>query len=289
MKRILITGARGYIGSAFRRYMEQFPDAYEIDAVSLRGDAWQQYDFSPSHVILHAAGLAHIKETRGNTQDYYTVNRDLTARVAQRAKAAGVGQFIFLSSMSVYGMDEGTITPQTVPQPKTSYGKSKLAAEQILQAMQTDLFRVAILRPPMVYGPGCKGNYQTLEKLARRLPICPDYKNRRSMISIDHLCAAIRYFIDSEAAGVFCPQDPEYVCTYDMMRQIAKKHGKHLPLTKALNFGPALLRRFTAKGRKAFGDLIYCDESKRSDASLQFGEVYRGGNPVGAGSDLDRF
>lgn len=269
MKRILVTGANSYIGRAFRIYMERFPDEYETAAVSLRGEAWKAYDFSKFDVILHTAGLAHAKETTQNAPQYYRINRDLSAEAAEKAKTEGVRQFIYLSSMSVYGMDEGVITPDTIPHPKNSYGKSKLEAEELLRELETQDFRVAILRPPMVYGPGCKGNYQALVKLARVLPVCPDYENRRSMISTENLCVSIKQVIDEEAAGTFCHQDPEYTCTCRMICEIAESNGRIIPQTKLLNFVPALLRRTTKKGKKAFGSLVYQDESQRGDAGVQ--------------------
>lgn len=269
MKEILITGAGGYIGRAFSEYIRQFPDMYRTAGVSLRGGGWRTSDFSRYDAILHAAGLAHVRETRENSPLYYRINRDLTVETAEKARAEGVGQFIFLSSMSVYGIDEGIITPDTVPRPESSYGKSKLEAEERLQELETKDFRVAILRPPMVYGPGCKGNYQILVKLAKYLPVCPSYENRRSAVSIENLCAFIRETVDSGAGGIFCPRDPEYFCTCLTIRRIAEKRGRHLPLTGALNFGPVLLRRFTRSGRKAFGDLVYCDEGQCHYAGVQ--------------------
>ena len=257
MKRVLITGTQGYIGASFRAYLGQFPETYAAECVSLRGEDWKERDFSPYDSIVHAAGLAHIRETAQNAPLYDEINRDLTIAVAQKAKREGVGQFVFLSSMSVYGVEEGEITPDTPPHPKSRYGKSKLEAERMLQAMESEEFAVAILRPPMVYGPGCKGNYRALVKLAEVLPVCPKYENRRSMISIERLCADLKETVDRRARGVFCPQDPAYVCTCDMICAIAAKKGRHLRQTRLLNFAPALLKRCTRQGKKAFGDLTY--------------------------------
>lgn len=268
MKRILVTGADGYISRSFRQYMERFPNEYAVSAASLRGESWKDLDFSGCSVVLHTAGLAHEKETRENARLYYKINRDLTAEVAEKAKAEGVGQFVFLSSMSVYGMEEGVITPDSVPRPRSSYGRSKLEAEKLLLKMRTEGFRVSVLRPPMVYGEGCRGNYQALVKLARILPVCPDYQNRRSMISIENLCEDIKGIIDSGADGIFCPQDPNYVCTCEMICEIAKRNGRKIPRTRLLNFVPAMLRKFTKKGRKAFGSLVYQDGSQRGHARV---------------------
>ncbi|MBQ9459655.1 MAG: NAD-dependent epimerase/dehydratase family protein [Oscillospiraceae bacterium] len=257
MKRVLITGKSGYIASSLLAYLNRFPEKYAAEAVSLRGNAWREEDFSRFDAVVHCAGLAHIRETAENARYYFEVNRDLTLSVARKAEIAGVRQFVFLSSLSVYGMDEGVITPETMPRPKTAYGKSKLEAEYALRAMDSERFRVAILRPPMVYGPGCKGNYQTLVKLAQKLPAIPTYKNQRSAVAVDRLCEVIREVIDAETQGIFVPQDEEYLCTCAELRKLAAEQGRRCVSTEALNFGPALLRRFTAKGRKAFGDLIY--------------------------------
>lgn len=268
MKRILITGSGSYIGRAFGAYMGRFPEAYRADAISLRGAMWRTFDFSPYDVILHTAGLAHVRETARNRPIYYAVNRDLTVETAKKAKAEGMRQFIFLSSMSVYGLEEGVITPDTVPRPRTSYGKSKLEAENQLREMETPDFHVAILRPPMVYGEGCKGNYQALVKLAKVLPVCPDYENRRSMLSIERLCGFIKWVMDEDVGGLFCPQDPEYVCTCRMICELAGKGGREIPQTRWLNFVPALLRRFTKKGKKAFGSLVYQNEGQCGHAGV---------------------
>lgn len=219
---------------------------------------------------------------------YYQINRDLAVETAKRARSVRVGQFVFLSSMSVYGMDEGVITPKTCPQPKSSYGKSKLEAEKLLEELRTASFQVAILRSPMVYGEGCKGNYQTLVKLAGLLPACPAYENQRSAIFIETLCAYMKKVIDDRADGIFCPQDSNYFCTCQVIHRLAEKQGRHLLVTGALNFGPALLRRFTTAGRKAFGDLVYLDEGQCSDAGVQRGEVHRGSGPVSVEPDLER-
>ncbi len=257
MKRVLITGKTGYIAVSLYNCLKGFPEEYAVETITLRGESWRAEDFSGYDAVVHCAGLAHSRETVENAHLYYEINRDLTVAVAKKAKADGVRQFVFLSSLSVYGMDEGVITPETAPQPKSAYGKSKLEAERALRAMESEEFRVAILRPPMVYGSGCKGNYQMLAKLARRLPAIPSYVNQRSAVSIARLCECIRTVIDDCAGGIFVPQDTAYLCTCAEIRRLAAENGRRPPVTGLLNFGPALLRRFTAKGRKAFGNLTY--------------------------------
>lgn len=258
MTNILITGAGSYIGSSLANYMSQWPQDYHVDTLDMVGDAWRQVDFSAYDAVFHVAGIAHRKETAENAHLYYEVNRDLAAETARKANADGVKHFIFLSSMSIYGLVEGVITADTPPAPCTHYGCSKWQAEGLLKPLNDDSFTVSILRPPMVYGDGCKGNYQALVKLAKLSPICPNYTNQRSMLSIDNLCAYVKALIDRPESGIFFPQDDNYVCTCHMIANIAAQNGKKLKTTRLLNPAVSLLK-YTQKGKKAFGDLIYRD------------------------------
>lgn len=257
MKRILITGANSYIGMSFERYMAQWPEQYQVDTVDMIDGTWREKSFAEYDSIFHVAGIAHQKETEENAHLYYEVNRDLAIQTAEKAKADGASQFIFLSTMAVYGMDEGAISLTTQPNPVTHYGKAKWEAEQQLQSLRDDTFVVSIMRPPMVYGEGCKGNYQSLVKFAKIMPVFPDYQNKRSMLHIDRLCACVKGLIDSGADGLFLPQDEEYVCTCRMVAQIAKDSGKNLPLLRVLNPAVSLVKKCTTAGKKAFGDLYY--------------------------------
>lgn len=260
MKKILITGAGSYIGQSFERYLSRFPGAYQVESVDMVDPSWREHSFGGFDAVFHVAGIAHIKETPENADLYYRVNRDLVIEAAKKAKEDGVRQFVFLSSMSVYGMEEGCITRQTVPAPKSNYGKSKLQAEEGLDALRSDDFAVAILRPPMVYGEGCKGNYQSLVKFAKKMPFFPDYSNKRSMLHIDGLSETVRGIVEDGADGLFLPQDPEYVCTCKMVQGIAREMGKDLKLIRLLNPAVSLVKHTTAIGRKAFGDLYYAKE-----------------------------
>lgn len=257
MKRVIITGARGQIGSGLARCLEG--GDYEVSRLSLRDGAWKTDRFSGVDVLVHTAALVHQRETPENAGLYRQVNCELTRDLAAKAKAEGVGQFVFLSSGSVYGKIEGVITGSTVPQPVTEYGKSKLDAEKALISMRGEGFAIAILRPLMVYGPGCKGNYRTLEKLARILPVLPDYPNRRSLVSLETLCAQMKDLIDRRAEGIFFPQEETAVCTCELVQRIAERQGRHLRRTRLLNPAVSLLRTMTPQGKKAFGDLVYQD------------------------------
>ncbi len=261
MKRILITGSNSYIGTSFSAYMAQWPDAYHVEAISVRGDDWKKKSFSDYDVVLHVAGIAHIKETVENSYLYYQINRDLAIQIAEKAKCEAVMQFVFLSTMAVYGMDEGTINKDTVPTPRTNYGKGKLEAERVITTLSSPRFCVTILRPPMVYGEGCKGNYQKLKQLIKLVPCFPDYANQRSVIHIEKLCQVLKQCIDENTAGVILPQDDQYICTCHMAQEIAKRDGKQLLLLRFLNPVVKMAVQYTSIGKKVFGNLIYEKES----------------------------
>lgn len=256
MKKILITGAGSYIGTCFEKYMSDFSE-YDVEKLDMTEPEWEKTDFSSFDVIYHVAGIAHRKETEENAHLYYDVNRDLTLKVAEKAKKEGVKHFVFLSSMSVYGVEEGVITRETPPSPKSNYGKSKLQAEEGLNSLSDESFSVAVMRPPMVYGEGCKGNYQMLVKFAKILPVFPDYKNERSMIHVDVLSRFVKVLIDGEKSGLFFPQNENYVCTSEMVKEIGRSMGKNIKLLKIMNPAVSILKKFTVQGKKAFGNLIY--------------------------------
>ena len=261
MKKILITGAGSYIGTSLEQYLSQWEEDYRVDTADMLGDDWKSMDFSGYDSLFHVAAIVHRAESKENEALYYRVNRDLACEVAEKAKQEGVRQFIFLSSMSVYGIDSGPVPIHAEPNPKSHYGKSKLQAEQAICAMRSEHFAVAILRPPMVYGQGCKGNYQALVKFAKTMPVFPAYENKRSMLSIDNLVAFVKACIDEGYDGLFCPEDPEHHCTCRMVQQIALGFGRKLPLIKVLNPAVSLVKHCTAVGNKAFGDLYYERES----------------------------
>ncbi|WP_202079446.1 NAD-dependent epimerase/dehydratase family protein [Caldalkalibacillus salinus] len=255
MKRILITGKNSYVGTSLKDWLNKYPDRYSVDTISLRDDTWKKKDLSGYDGVFHVAGIAHIKETKENADLYYKVNRDLAYEVAQKARVDGVKQFIFLSSMSVYGIEIGIIDKDTPAKPISNYGKSKLEAEELIKSLEGTGFKVAIIRPPMIYGKGCKGNYPRLANLALKVPFFPSIENKRSMIYIDNLCEFIRLLIDEASNGIFFPQNNEYVCTSEMVRLIAEIHGKEIRMIKLFN--PILRLSRSSTINKVFGDLVY--------------------------------
>ena len=260
MKKILITGAGSYIGTRFEKYItENFAADYVVDTVDMLGDKWREFDFAGYDSVFHVAGIAHRKETKENAHLYFEINRDLAFEVANKAKRCGVKQFVFLSSMSVYGLDVGVIDKNTLPAPKSNYGKSKLQAEELIEKLRSDDFKVCILRPPMVYGEGCKGNYQTIVKIVKALPVFPRIQNQRSLIKVENLISFVKMAMDSGLDGRYFPQNREYVKTVDLAKDISKSLGKNIYLSVLLGLAVRLFRPFSKKLQKAFGDLVYKD------------------------------
>ncbi|WP_028505931.1 NAD-dependent epimerase/dehydratase family protein [Ruminococcus sp. FC2018] len=255
MKKILITGANSYIGTSFENYMEQFGNDYSVDTVDMIGDSWKSKSFSGYDCVFHVAGIAHQKETLENAHLYYEVNRNLAIATAKKAKRDGVKQFILLSSMNVYGVETGVITKKTVPHPKSHYGKSKLQADEKIVKLDCDSFKVAILRPPMVYGKDCKGNYQRLRSFALKSPIFPNYPNQRSMVYIGNLCEFVKNVIDDERHGLYFPQNSAYVNSSEMIRTVASFKGRKLFMPHIFNPFIYLFRISIIK--KVFGNLTY--------------------------------
>lgn len=258
MKRILVTGENSYIGTSFEKYMSQFGENYKIDTIDMRGDAWRKMNFEFYDSVIHVAGIVHVKEKNDNL--YYQVNRDLAYETAQKAKSDGVSQFIFFSSMSIFGMDTGIITSLTEPNPKSPYGKSKLEAEKLLKTLESESFSVCILRPPMIYGPNSVGNYPRLSKLAKKTPVFPKVNNQRSMLYIDNLNAFLKIAIDSSISGVFHPQNSAYVNTSEMVKVIAKANNRTVHLIPGFNPVIKLLSNRIVVLKKIFGSLIYAED-----------------------------
>ena len=226
MKSILITGADSYIGTSVEAWLKRFLNEYRVDTLDMIRPEWREYSFKGYDVVFHVAGVAHQRETKKNEDLYYKINYKLAIEVAKKARNEGVGQFIILSSMSVYGLNQGVVTKDSIPDPKTFYGKAKWMADCEIEKMQSKDFLVSILRPPMVYGRNCKGNYQMLRKLAIKSPVFAEFKNERSMIYIDNLSEFVKKVIDQEQIGIFQPQNREYVSTTEMVREISNAHQK---------------------------------------------------------------
>ena len=254
MRKVLVIGRESYIGRAFAHFVR---DKFTVEFAGARDGSWRAVDFASFSAVLMAAGLAHRQARPGEKDFYLAANRELPLAVAEKAKKAWVGQFIFLSSLFAYGCKRGEINAGTPANPTDFYGLSKLEAEKALAGLASDTFRVAILRPPMVYGPACRGNFPRLAALVRRLSVFPARPNRRSMIYIENLCRLLQLIVEHGGGGLFHPQNDEYVSTADLVLEMAKAQGCQIRLSRLLNPAVSLLKPFVPEMEKLFGDLYY--------------------------------
>ena len=266
MKKILITGANSYIGTSFEGYInDKYAGEYQIDTIDMLDQGWREKSFSGYDAVFHVAGIAHSdsgKISEEMAKRYYSVNTDLTIEVAKKAKGDKVGQLIFMSSAIVYGGSskigkERRIGRETQPSPENAYGDSKLQAENGILPLSDESFKVCVLRPPMIYGRGCKGNYQALSSFAKKMKFFPYVRNMRSMLYIESLCEFVRLMIENEESGIFFPQNSEYSNTSDMVKMIGQANGRTVHLVKGFAWALKLISPFTSAVNKAFGSLSY--------------------------------
>ncbi len=273
-KRVLILGKDSFIGESFQNYAKaHYGENFTIDVMDMRDESWREHSFADYDIVFNVAGIAHSDTDNISTFEkkcYYDVNADLAVDAAKKAKRDGVKTFIHMSSMIVYGASAGVgedrmIRPDSVPMPENFYGDSKLKGDVYLRRLATTRFKVIVLRPPMIYGDGSKGNYKTLEKIALKSPVFPNIHNDRSMLYIDNLCELLCQVMlisgYKRKAVVLMPQDEEWVTTSKMVADIAKENGKKIWVTGLINpfvyiasLVPGKMGKMT---NKAFGSMCY--------------------------------
>jgi UDP-glucose 4-epimerase len=241
MIRILITGAGSFVGANFRKY-SQFEN---IDEVSLLDTEPEDINFDKYDLVLHLAAIVHQSRKIGE-EEYFRVNRDLCLRVAEQARKSGIRQFIFLSTLKVYGgFVKGSELRNEYSEcfPEDAYGKSKYAAEKALQKLENENFIVSIIRTPLVYGEGVKANMISLVKLVDGFPVLPFGKidNRRNFTFAENLVGYIDRIILKGASGTFITMDDRSHSTTELVDYISKSLGKNVLLFKlpkvVLKFG----------------------------------------------------
>ncbi len=282
MKKILITGANSYIGTSFEKYAyEHYSDQLAVDTVDMIDGSWREKDFSEYDAVFHVAGIAHADVSNVTEEikaKYYAINTDLAIETAKKAKEDGVKQFVFMSSAIIYGDSAPygkikRITKDTEPAPANFYGDSKWQADKGVRELADANFIVTVLRPPMIYGKGSKGNYPTLSEMARKLPIFPDIPNERSMLYIENLCEFLCQVMIRTEGGIFWPQNGEYSRTSEIVKMIAEASEHRLFVNKIFNPAVKLAAVIPGKTRnlanKAFGNLSYDMSMSKYDFEYQ--------------------
>lgn len=249
--KVLITGKNSYVGKNIGNFL--LYKNMEVKYVSVRNGISED-EFTDVDVVVHCAAIVHKKEAKFAIL-YDKVNYELTVDIAEKAKKKGVKQFIFMSTMAVYGKSEGEINGNTPLQPKTLYGESKLKAENALEKIADENFKVLIIRPPMVYGRSCPGNYKKLRMLALKLPVFPLVENKRSFIYVENLAYFVWNVISESKEGIFMPMDSKTESTDTMAKYICSVNNKEIKFSPFLG---KMVKKIPLNSlKKAFGSLYY--------------------------------
>lgn len=267
-KKILVTGANGFIG---KRFIEYNKERFEIITLSVRDESYKTFDYTVFDSIVHLAGKAHDMDCKDDSE-YFKINVDITKALATKAKTDGVKHFVYISSVKVYGNeDRGLITEKSDCTPEDAYGKSKLEAEQIVKTLQDENFKVAIVRPPMVYGKGVKGNMDKLIHLCNKNYPLPfgNIGNLRTMVFVDNLVELLNTIIDQQAQGIFIPGDKKPISTDALIVMIHKALGKEPKLISIPKFLRSIIKTLKpALHKRLFGSFVI--DTKNTNATLNF-------------------
>lgn len=266
---VLVTGASGFVGGHYLKKSEYRIDA--IRTVSLQQTFLEEIDYSNVHSVLHLAGIAHRMEKKAD-QIYFDVNCNLTLDFANHCKQAGIKHFIFMSTIKVYDESNELLTLETPCVPNDAYGKSKFLAETELMKLSDDHFKVAIIRPPLIYGPGVKGNLKRLSEWINSRCIIPlgGIKNKRSLVGIDNLIALIDKIIERKAGGIFLIQDKAPISTTELIKSIAEIKRSKIKIITIPAFMRIILKLIRPDiYKRLFGTLIVDDSQTKKELNFE--------------------
>lgn len=241
MHKILVTGATGFVGINLCPFLTQ--KGFEITALSIRDNQWEQSDLNGNQAIVHLAGKAHDTSNTADDSVYFEVNRDKTIKLFDKFLESDVQTFIYFSSVkAVADTLDKPLVEKVVPSPKTPYGISKQEAETYLLSKQLPAGKqLFILRPCMIHGPGNKGNLNLLYKFVQKgipYPLA-DFENKRSFLSIQNLEFIIHELLNVKGAAteIFNVADDEAISTNELVKIIGAgidKQPKLLAIPKGL-------------------------------------------------------
>lgn len=269
----LVTGSTGFLG---KHLLPKLSKVVNVSTVSLRRTKLSEIELGQIDSIVHLAGLAHQMQ-KIDPKRYFDVNKDQTLALAQKAKDAGVKHFIFISTVKVYGDNDihGVLNEDSECHPSDPYGQSKRDAEIALQAMENEKFTVSIIRPPLIYGAGVKGNLDRIINLAIKLPILPfgNIQNERSMVYAGNVSALIQKLLEKQTSGIFIAGDKTRKSTTDLVNTIIDK----MNLNKANIAIPGIIRLILRKIKPAIYHRLFNDfiiDNSTSNERLQFTPPY---------------
>lgn len=238
MKNVIVTGEKGKLSCKVANWLK-LKGGFDVRQISLRGNDFENADFNGIECIIHIAGVT--PQNAKSETDYEEVNYSLTKRLADKAKQSGVKQFVFISSMAVYGAEQnicglkGMVNRDTALLPTSEYGKSKLKAEKYLQTIQNADFLVSIIRVPSVFDKEKTEYIDQYKYLAEKLPVIPVAftMNYKSFINSDNLCELIYLIVKRIYSGVVCPDDGKF-SAFDICRFIYPNKPKSKALGKLI-------------------------------------------------------
>ncbi|KUO68046.1 MAG: NAD-dependent epimerase/dehydratase family protein [Lutibacter sp.] len=265
MKKILISGITGFVGSNLVPYLQNAgysalgvsrnPKKHEISYDTLSEETWNN-----AKAMVHLAGKAHDLKKTSNDSEYFEVNYELTKKLYDQFLASDTRQFIYISSVkAVADSVVGILSEDEVPNPKGPYGESKLAAERYIlshlpssvSGLRSSDKRVFILRPCMIHGPGNKGNLNLLYSLVSKGFPWPlgAFENQRSFLSIENLCFVIKELLSQNniPSGIYNVADDEPLSTNQLIQLIAASKNKE---AKIFNIPKGFISRMAKLGDK---------------------------------------
>ncbi|MFW0694303.1 NAD-dependent epimerase/dehydratase family protein [Aliarcobacter butzleri] len=254
MSKLLITGSSGFIGNYF---INNYKSKYDIKTYSFLKEDINRLDCNTIDIVFHLSALVH-QMGGASASEYEKINVIQTIELAKKAKESGVKHFVFMSTVKVYGEETNSkYTENTVCNPEDDYGKSKLKAEQELQKLEDENFKISIIRTPIVYGYGVKANIKNLINLVNKVPVLPlrKIKNKRSMVYIGNLCHLVDEIITQEKKGIFLASDDEPLSTSKFIELIAKNLDKKIYLIKIPFFATLLKILKPSFHKRLYGSL----------------------------------
>ena len=232
MNKIIITGASGFVGTNLTSYLAKL----NVESILYnRKDLNNVVSFANADSLIHLAGKAHDLKNISNPDEYFEINFELTKKLYDAFLKSDAKKFIFISSVKASSdIVDGILTEDTLPNPVTHYGKSKLLAEQYIQSQELPQGKsYYILRPCMIHGPGNKGNLNLLYKFVQKgipYPLA-SFENKRSFLSIENLCFVIINLLNKNIpSGVYNIADDEALSTNEVVEILADSLNKKAKL-----------------------------------------------------------
>jgi len=255
MKRILLTGANGFVGNYF---LKKYSSSYEIITFSFLNDNFVNLDLSNIDVVIHCSALVH--QMKGASwEQYEKININQTIQLADKAKKSGVKHFIFLSTIKVYGEESNKhCYENSRTNPTDYYSISKLKAEDSIRNIESSNFKISVLRCPLIYGAGVRANFANLINLIKKAPILPfkNIKNKRSLVFVGNVCFILHRIIFLEKRGIFLSVDDKALSTTDLIQIIAKYLDKKILLIDIIFFDKFLKIIKPSYYQRLFGSLV---------------------------------